>query len=116
MLNDLYRLNARMTVSLEWRPYTTEAGRKKINSARKHYFSQRYSMMAHTSRKPKARAVAMEDSVASAESDRLSKALVELETDGIAYGDISLVHRACMANWPSHRATGRRSAPHLRHP
>ncbi len=34
--------------------------------------------------------MAMEDSVASAESDRLSKALVELETDGIAYGDISL--------------------------
>ena len=89
MLNDLYRLNARMTVSLEWRPYTTEAGRKKINSARKHYFSQRYSMMAHV-QETEGSAVAMEDSVASAESDRLSKALVELETDGIAYGDISL--------------------------
>ena len=89
MLNDLYRLNARMTVSLEWRPYTTEAGRKKINAARKHYFSQRYSMMAHV-QETEGSAVAMEDSVASAESDRLSKALVELETDGIAYGDISL--------------------------
>ena len=89
MLNDLYRLSARMTVSLEWRPYTTEAGRKKINSARKHYFSQRYSMMAHV-QETEGSAVAMEDSVASAESDRLSKALVELETDGIAYGDISL--------------------------
>ena len=89
MLNDLYRLNARMTVSLEWRPYTTEAGRKKINSARKHYFSQRYSMMAHV-QETEGSAVAMEDSVASAESDRLSKALVELETDGIAYGDLSL--------------------------
>ena len=89
MLNDLYRLRARMTVSLEWRPYTTEAGRKKINSARKHYFSQRYSMMAHV-QETEGSAVAMEDSVASAESDRLSKALVELETDGIAYGDVSL--------------------------
>ena len=89
MLNDLYRLNARMTVSLEWRPYTTEAGRKKINSARKHYFSQRYSMMAHV-QETEGSATAMEDSVASAESDRLSKALVELETDGIAYGDVSL--------------------------
>ena len=89
MLNDLYRLRARMTVSLEWRPYTTEAGRKKINSARKHYFSQRYSMMAHV-QETEGSATAMEDSVASAESDRLSKALVELETDGIAYGDISL--------------------------
>ena len=89
MLNDLYRLDARMTVSLEWRPYTTEAGRKKINSARKHYFSQRYSMMAHV-QETEGSATAMEDSVASAESDRLSRALVELETDGIAYGDISL--------------------------
>ena len=89
MLNDLYRLDARMTVSLEWRPYTTEAGRKKINSARKHYFSQRYSMMAHV-QETEGSASAMEDSVASAESDRLSKALVELETDGIAYGDVSL--------------------------
>ena len=89
MLNDLYRLNARMTVSLEWRPYTTETGRKKINSARKHYFSQRYSMMAHV-QETEGSTVAMEDSVASAESDRLSRALVELETDGIAYGDISL--------------------------
>ena len=89
MLNDLYRLRARMTVSLEWRPYTTETGRKKINSARKHYFSQRYSMAAHM-QETEGTAVAMEDSVASAESDRLSRALVELETDGIAYGDISL--------------------------
>ena len=67
MLNDLYRLNARMTVSLEWRPYTTEAGRKKINAARKHYFSQRYSMMAHV-QETEGSAVAMEDSVAPARS------------------------------------------------
>ena len=46
-------------------------------------------MMAHV-QETEGSAVAMEDSVASAESDRLSKALVELETEGIAYGDISL--------------------------
>ena len=32
----------------------------------------------------------MVDSAAAAESDRLGDALVELETDGIAYGDLSL--------------------------
>ena len=32
----------------------------------------------------------MEDSAAGAESERLSRALIELETDGIAYGDLSL--------------------------
>ena len=89
MLNDLYRLQARMTISLEWRPLSTHAARGKINSARKHYFSQRYSMMSHV-QETEGTTVAMEDSVASAESDRLSSALVELESDGIAYGDLSL--------------------------
>ena len=32
----------------------------------------------------------MVDTVAAAESDRLGDALVELETDGIAYGDLAL--------------------------
>ena len=89
LLNDLYKLDARMTVSMEWRPLSVEAGRKRINSARRHYFSQRYSMMAHM-QETEGTAVAMEDSAASAESDRLSKALVELETDGVAYGELSL--------------------------
>ena len=89
LLNDLYKLDARMTVSMEWRPLSVEAGRKRINSARRHYFSQRYSMMAHM-QETEGTAGAMEDSAASAESDRLSKALVELETDGVAYGELSL--------------------------
>ena len=115
MLNDLYRLRARMTVSLEWRPYTTEAGRKKINSARKHYFSQRYSMMAHV-QETEGSAVAMEDSVASAESDRLSKGPGRAGNRWHCLWRHQFVDRACMARLPSHRAARRRSAPDLCHP
>ena len=35
-------------------------------------------------------AAAMVDTAAAAESDRLGDALVELETDGVAYGDLAL--------------------------
>ena len=89
LLNDLYRIDARMTVSMEWRPWTVDAGRKKIRSAQKHYFSKRYSMTSHM-QETEGTAVAMEDSAAAAESGRLSNALVELETDGVAYGTVSL--------------------------
>ena len=89
LLNDLYRIHAQMTIALEWRPLTVAAGRKRINSARKHYFSKRYSLSAQL-QETEGTAVALEDSAASAESDRLSHALVELETDGVAYGDLSL--------------------------
>ena len=52
LLNDLYRLDSVMTVSLEWRPWDLDAARRKIRGAQRHYFSKRYSMMA-TYRKPK---------------------------------------------------------------
>ena len=47
LLNDLYRLDSVMTVTLEWRPWDLDAARRKIRGAQRHYFSKRYSMMAH---------------------------------------------------------------------
>ncbi len=47
MLNDLYRLDATLTVAMEWRPWNMDAARRKIRGAQRHYFSKRYSMMAH---------------------------------------------------------------------
>ena len=88
-LEDLYRLDATMTVALEWRPQRLEAARRRIRSAQRHYFSKRYSMAAHM-QETEGTAAAMVDSAAEAESSRLGDALVELETDGIAYGDLSL--------------------------
>ena len=89
LLDELYRLEARMTIALEWRPWSGAAGRKKIRDAQRHYFSKRYSLAAHV-QETEGTSAAMEDSAAGAESDRLAEALVELETDGVAYGDVSL--------------------------
>ena len=89
LLRDLYCLDATLTVSLEWRPHTVEAARRRIRSAQRHYFSRRYSMMAHA-QDAQGTAAAMVDSAAAAESDRLGGALVELEADGVAYGEASL--------------------------
>ena len=89
LLDDLFRLDGQLTVSLEWRPYTLEAARRKIRSAQRHYFLRRYSMMAHV-QETDGTTSAMLDSAADAESSRLGGALVELEADGVAYGDVAL--------------------------
>ena len=85
LLEGLYRLDATMTVALEWRPERLDAARRKIRGAQRHYFAKRYSMAAHV-QETEGTASAMVDTAAAAESDRLGDALVELETDGIAYG------------------------------
>ena len=89
LLAELYRLEATLTVSLEWRPQPLAASRRKIRSVQRHYFSKRYSMVAHM-QDAQGTAAAMVDSAADAESARIAHALVELETEGVAYGDISL--------------------------
>ena len=89
LLADLYRLDATLTVTLEWRPQRLDSARRKIRGAQRHYFSKRYSMSAHV-QETEGSAAAMVDTAAAAESDRLGDALVELETDGIAYGDLAL--------------------------
>ena len=89
LLNDLYCLDSVMTVSLEWRPWDLDAARRKIRGAQRHYFSKRYSMMAHV-QETEGSANAMVDRAAEVESGRLGDALVELETEGVAYGDLAL--------------------------
>ena len=89
LLQDLYRLDATMTVTLEWRPQGLDTARRKIRGAQKHYFSKRYSMSAAV-QETEGTATAMVDTAAATESDRLGEALVELESDGIAYGDLAL--------------------------
>ena len=89
LLAELYRLDGTLTVSLEWRRQTQQAARKRIRNAQRHYFAKRFSLMAHMQEKESTDA-ALEDSAATAEVRRLDDALVELEADGIAYGDVSL--------------------------
>ena len=89
LLHSLYRLDSVMTVTLEWRPWDLDAARRKIRGAQRHYFSKRYSMMSHV-QETEGTATAMVDSAAEVESDRLGHATVELETQGVAYGDLAL--------------------------
>ena len=89
LLSDLYRLDTTLTVSLEWRPTGRDAARRRIRSAQRHYFNKRYSLMAHWQQK-EATAAAMADTAAETEASRLGEALVELEADGISYGEIIL--------------------------
>ena len=89
LLQELYCLDAVMTVSLEWRPWAMEAARRRIRGAQRHYFARRYSMMAHV-QETEGTAAAMVDSAAATESDRLGEALVELEADGVSYGEATL--------------------------
>ena len=88
-LEELYALRAPMTVVLEWRPWSREAARRKMRSAQRHYFSKRYSMAAHMQEK-EGTAAALEDAAASIEARRAGEALVELETEGVGYGDVAL--------------------------
>ena len=69
--------------------YRLDSARRKIRGAQRHYFSKRYSMSAHV-QETEGSAAAMVDTAAAAESNRLGDALVELETDGVAYGDLAL--------------------------
>ena len=113
LLQELYRLDATMTVTLEWRPRGLDTARRKIRGAQKHYFSKRYSMSAAV-QETEGTATAMVDSAAAMESDRLGDALVELETDGIAYGDLALTVAARPAI--RYRELGRRYSAHLYQP
>ena len=89
LLNDLYCLDATLTVAMEWRPWGLDSARRKIRGAQRHYFSKRYSMMAHM-QETEGTSSAMVDSAADVASSRLGNALVELEADGIAYGELAL--------------------------
>ena len=112
LLADLYRLDATLTVTLEWRPQRLDSARRKIRGAQRHYFSKRYSMSAHV-QETEGSAAAMVDTAAAAESERLGDALVELETAGVAYGDLALtiaIHGPIRAL----REPGRRYSAHLR--
>ena len=89
-LEELYgSVQAPLTVVLEWRPWPRGTARSKLRSAQRHYFSKKYSMVAHMQEK-EGTSAAMEDAAATVEANRAGQALVELETEGVAYGGVSL--------------------------
>ncbi len=88
ILWELLSLPAVWTYVWEWRGLSMGRARGKIRSAQKHFFSGRYSMMAHA-RGTEATEAALVDSAAAAESAVLGEALVELQSEGIPWGELS---------------------------
>ena len=90
MLHELFCLGIdHLTVSMEWRPKATASARRAIRTVQRAHFSKRYSAAAHM-QETDGSSSAMMDATADEEAARVGLALVELEADGIAYGDISL--------------------------
>ena len=73
----------------EFRRLSTDEARKRIKSARAHYFSRRFSMLAHA-QDHQGTELAMEDLAATTEADRLGAASAELEADGMPYGELAV--------------------------
>ena len=93
LLNDLYRLDSVMTVTLEWRPWDLDAARRKIRGAQRHYFSKRYSMMAHV-QETEGTATAMVDSASPVVHPPRSRTVCCHTFHGCASGPIRPATRA----------------------
>ena len=88
ILWDLLSLEGVWSYVWEWRGLGMEKARGKIRSAQKHFFSARYSMVAHA-QGTEATDAALLDSAAAAESAALGEALVELQSEGIPWGELA---------------------------
>ena len=88
ILWELLSLRAVWSYVWEWRGLSMDKARGKIRSAQKHFFSSRYSMMAHV-RGTEGTEAALLDSAAAAEASALGDALVELQNEGIPWGELS---------------------------
>ena len=88
ILWELLTLRATWTYVWEWQGLSTGKARGIIRSAQKHFFSSRYSMMAHASG-TEGTDSALVDSAAAAESAALGDALVELQTEGVPWGRLA---------------------------
>ena len=88
ILWELLSLRAVWTYVWEWRGMSMGRARGKIRSAQKHFFSGRYSMMAHA-KGTEGTEAALVDSAAAAESAVLGEALVELQSEGIPWGELA---------------------------
>ncbi len=73
----------------EWRRLPTDAARGRIKAARHHYHQKRFSWAAHAS-DTQGTTLAMEDLAAATEADRMGAASVELESDGMPYGEVAV--------------------------
>ena len=86
-LDELYSLDADLSVVLEWRPMEKAMARAVIQNTRRHYFQGRYSMQAHM-QDAAGTTEALEDVGASAEVEWIGEALVDLQQGGLSFGEV----------------------------
>ena len=86
-LDELYSLDADLSVVLEWRPMEKAVARAVIQNTRRHYFQGRYSMQAHM-QDAAGTTEALEDVGASAEVEWIGEALVDLQRGGLSFGEV----------------------------
>ena len=85
-LEDVLRLPARtLELSWEWAPCASDQARKRQKRAQRHFWQKRYSATSQMMG-----GGGMVDAAAATEADRIAAAGAELESEGIAYGDLSL--------------------------
>ena len=85
-LEDILRLPARtLELSWEWAPSASDQARKRLRSAQRHFWQKRYSATSQLMG-----GGGMVDAAAATEADRIALAGTELESEGVAYGDLSL--------------------------
>ena len=89
LIAPLGALRGTATVALEWRPRETAAAKKAIQSTQKQYHMRTFSLASHATGSAES-GQALGDASALAAVERLGEALIELETLGVAYGDLAL--------------------------
>ena len=89
LIAPLGALRGTATVVLEWRPREAAAAKKTIQATQKQYHARTFGMMSHATGSAES-GQALGDASALAAVDRLGEALVELETEGLTYGDLAL--------------------------
>ena len=87
-LGELYSLPIDQTAVLEWRPMERVAAVKRIRSVQRHYQNLRWSWWAGI-QQHEGTNLAIEDTSASTRVEQLGDARIELESEGIPYGDAS---------------------------
>ena len=86
-LDELYSLDADLSVVLEWRPMEKAWARSVIQNTRRHYFHGRHTMLAHA-QDAAGTTEALEDVGASAEVEWIGEALVDLQQGGLSFGEV----------------------------
>ena len=88
-LDGVAAIRGSVTVAWEWRPQEQSKAKARIVSAQRHFFQRQYSALAHATDSAGTEG-ALKDSAAEAEVQRLADARIELESEGIAYGELAV--------------------------